>query len=241
MLDHKWPERTTCSERAVLLDFYPTVLCPGRFVGARNSRTLFTVANGFDAHARNAVDDHVVGYSVGTTLTQGHVVFPGSALIRMPLQAHAAVIGLQQCDVRVQRIDCVGSKGITVEIKVEHVADCCRGFLQPALLGSGFGRGLLLGVELVTDRATREEANDAAEEVFYRCLEQGLSFKITMGNILTLSPPLTIEKTDLDRALDILDESLGFRRCPPGCAQRPIARSFVSPGFGRPSFPSSWV
>ncbi len=71
------------------------------------------------------------------------------------------------------------------------------------------GRGLLLGVELVTDRATREEANDAAEEVFYRCLEQGLSFKITMGNILTLSPPLTIEKTDLDRALDILDESLG--------------------------------
>ncbi len=48
-----------------------------------------------------------------------------------------------------------------------------------------------------------------AEEVFYRALERGLSFKITMGNVLTLSPPLTIEQSDLDRALDILDECLG--------------------------------
>ncbi len=78
-----------------------------------------------------------------------------------------------------------------------------------ALIGDVRGRGLLLGVELVTDRANREKADDAAEEIFYRCLERGLSFKITMGNVLTLSPPLTIVRDDLDRALDILDESLG--------------------------------
>jgi 4-aminobutyrate aminotransferase len=78
-----------------------------------------------------------------------------------------------------------------------------------AVIGDVRGRGLLMGVELVADRETRAPANDAAEEVFYRCLEHGLSFKITMGNILTLSPPLTIERADLDRALDILDESLG--------------------------------
>jgi 4-aminobutyrate aminotransferase len=78
-----------------------------------------------------------------------------------------------------------------------------------ALIGDVRGRGLLMGVELVTDRETRAPANDAAEEAFYRCLERGLSFKITMGNILTLGPPLTIAQDDLDRALDILDESLG--------------------------------
>ena len=78
-----------------------------------------------------------------------------------------------------------------------------------ALIGDVRGRGLLLGVELVADRDSREPAMDAAEEVFYRCLERGLSFKVTMGNVLTLSPPLTIAREDLDRALGILDESLG--------------------------------
>ncbi len=77
------------------------------------------------------------------------------------------------------------------------------------LIGDVRGRGLLMGVELVTDRDSREPAGEAAEEVFYRALERGLSFKITMGNVLTLSPPLTIEQSDLDRALDILDECLG--------------------------------
>ena len=80
---------------------------------------------------------------------------------------------------------------------------------QHPIVGDVRGRGLLLGVELVTDRASREPAKEAAEEVFYRCLERGLSFKITMGNVLTLSPPLTIAPADLERALDILDESLG--------------------------------
>ena len=77
-----------------------------------------------------------------------------------------------------------------------------------SLIGDVRGRGLLLGVELVSDRASREPAADAAEEVFYRCLDRGLSFKVTMGNVLTLSPPLTIGRDELDRALDILDAAL---------------------------------
>ena len=76
------------------------------------------------------------------------------------------------------------------------------------LIGDVRGRGLLLGVELVSDRVSREPAADAAEEVFYRCLERGLSFKVTMGNVLTLSPPLTIGRDELDCALDILDAAL---------------------------------
>ena len=76
------------------------------------------------------------------------------------------------------------------------------------LIGDVRGRGLLLGVELVRDRESREPASDEAEAVFYRCLERGLSFKVTMGNVLTLSPPLIIERVDLERALDILDDTL---------------------------------
>ena len=71
------------------------------------------------------------------------------------------------------------------------------------------GRGLALGVELVQDRDTKTPATDAAEAVFYRALEAGLSFKITMGNVLTLTPPLVIAEADLMRGLDILEGCIG--------------------------------
>jgi 4-aminobutyrate aminotransferase len=77
------------------------------------------------------------------------------------------------------------------------------------VIGDVRGLGLLLGVELVKDRATKEPAADAADAVLYRCLERGLSFKTTMGNVLTLSPPLTITEGEMDQALDILEEAIG--------------------------------
>jgi 4-aminobutyrate aminotransferase len=67
------------------------------------------------------------------------------------------------------------------------------------------GIGLLLGIELGRDGIpTRREA----EEVMYRCLADGLSFKIGQGNVLTLSPPLIITPAELDRAIAILDAAL---------------------------------
>ncbi len=76
------------------------------------------------------------------------------------------------------------------------------------LIGDVRGLGLLMGMELVRDRATRARATDEAEAVMYSALSKGLSFKITMGNILALTPPLTITRQEMDQALDILEESL---------------------------------
>ena len=76
------------------------------------------------------------------------------------------------------------------------------------LIGDVRGLGLLMGMELVRDRASRERAADKAEAVMYRALSKGLSFKTTMGNILTLTPPLTISRQEMDQALDILEQSL---------------------------------
>jgi len=74
------------------------------------------------------------------------------------------------------------------------------------LVGEVRGAGLLIGVELVRSDGT--PAVDAAEAVLYAALSRGLSFKLTMGCVLTLSPPLTISRPDLDRGLDIVAESL---------------------------------
>ena len=75
-------------------------------------------------------------------------------------------------------------------------------------VGDVRGRGLMFGMEIVTDRDTRTPDRARAERIYYRCLEQGLSFKISAGNVLTLSPPLVISQTDLDRALGIVEASV---------------------------------
>jgi 4-aminobutyrate aminotransferase len=76
------------------------------------------------------------------------------------------------------------------------------------LIGDVRGLGLLLGIELVRDRQTRERASDEAEAVMYAALSRGLSFKTTMGNILTLTPALTITREEMDRALGIIEASI---------------------------------
>lgn len=79
---------------------------------------------------------------------------------------------------------------------------------QHTLIGDVRGLGLLMGIELVKDLTTRARALDEAERVMYSALSKGLSFKVTMGNILTLTPPLTITIEQMDAALDILGQCL---------------------------------
>jgi 4-aminobutyrate aminotransferase len=76
------------------------------------------------------------------------------------------------------------------------------------VIGDVRGLGLFLGIELVKDRQTRERASDETEAVMYAALSKGLSFKLTMGNIITLSPPLTITRKEMDKALDIVEECI---------------------------------
>lgn len=76
-------------------------------------------------------------------------------------------------------------------------------------IGDVRGRGFLFGAELVLGRDNKEPANDLAEDVLYRCLDKGLSFKLSMGNTMTFTPPLILKREELDHALSIIDEALG--------------------------------
>ncbi len=76
------------------------------------------------------------------------------------------------------------------------------------LIGDVRGIGLFLGVELVKDRQSRARAIEEAEAVMYAALSRGLSFKLTMGNIVTLTPALTITQAQMVQALDILDGAI---------------------------------
>jgi 4-aminobutyrate aminotransferase len=79
---------------------------------------------------------------------------------------------------------------------------------QHPLIGELRGLGLMMGMELVKDRESKEPARAEAEQIMYSALSKGLSFKVTMGNILTLTPALTLSREEMDRALDILETCL---------------------------------
>jgi 4-aminobutyrate aminotransferase len=76
------------------------------------------------------------------------------------------------------------------------------------IVGDIRGRGLMFGVEIVSDQVARTPDHGRAEQIYYACLAEGLSFKISAGSVLTLSPPLTIPEADLDRALGIVETAI---------------------------------
>ena len=80
--------------------------------------------------------------------------------------------------------------------------------LELGIVGDIRGRGLHIGVEIVKGDGSKDPDREAAESIFLSCLDMGLSFKISQGNVLTLSPPLIITKAELDQALEIIEAAL---------------------------------
>ncbi|EGA69450.1 4-aminobutyrate aminotransferase [Vibrio sinaloensis DSM 21326] len=76
------------------------------------------------------------------------------------------------------------------------------------VIGDVRGIGLLWGIELVKDRMTKQRAIDEAEAVLYQCLNHGLSFKVSQGNVIQLSPPLIINRQQLIHALAIFEQAI---------------------------------
>ena len=55
------------------------------------------------------------------------------------------------------------------------------------IVGDIRGRGVLFGIEIVQSKTTKKPGLELAEHIYYRCLNAGLSFKISQGCVLTLS------------------------------------------------------
>jgi 2,2-dialkylglycine decarboxylase (pyruvate) len=79
-------------------------------------------------------------------------------------------------------------------------------------IGDVRGVGLMLGVDLVRDRETREPAERYGSAVTARCQALGLNVNIIkfpgLGSVLRIAPPLTIAAEEIDLGLDILDRAL---------------------------------
>ncbi len=76
------------------------------------------------------------------------------------------------------------------------------------VIGDVRGIGMLWGIELVTNHERKARAYDEAEAVLYQCLNNGVSFKVSQGNVIQLSPPLIITREQLTEALALFEEAI---------------------------------
>jgi len=78
-----------------------------------------------------------------------------------------------------------------------------------AIVGDVRGRGLMIGVELVKDRVTKERAVAERDKVVEACFARGLLVLGAGKNAIRISPPLVLTKAQAATAVDIIDQALG--------------------------------
>jgi 2,2-dialkylglycine decarboxylase (pyruvate) len=80
------------------------------------------------------------------------------------------------------------------------------------LIGDIRGRGVLIGIELVTDRERKTPANAEAKEIARLCQDNGLIFQLRgvgdLLNVVRLVPPMTTSDAEIDRAMSIIRDAI---------------------------------
>ena len=76
------------------------------------------------------------------------------------------------------------------------------------MIGDVRGRGLMIGVELVRDRRTKERAVAERDAVVLKAFERGLLLLPCGRNSFRISPPLSISRHEVDEGLAVLEEVL---------------------------------
>jgi 4-aminobutyrate aminotransferase len=110
------------------------------------------------------------------------------------------------CAAALATIEVIESEGLADRARVlgeKFIAQLCELQKKHALIHEVRGLGLLVAV--VLRHGDGSPADSEAERVMYAALSKGLNFKITMGCILALTPPLNIDEQHLADAVEILD------------------------------------
>jgi 2,2-dialkylglycine decarboxylase (pyruvate) len=119
-----------------------------------------------------------------------------------------AAVGITVLDV-IQRDELVAKADELGQYLYEGLLDLQE---KHACIGDVRGRGLMRGIELVTDRETKTPAEALGKRVTDECLALGLHMNIVqlrgMGGVMRIAPPLTVSTGELDQGLAILDQSL---------------------------------
>ena len=79
-------------------------------------------------------------------------------------------------------------------------------------VGDVRGRGLLLGLEIVTDRRTKAAGFELGAKIMEAAMRRGLSMNIVklpgMGGVFRIAPPLTVSDDEIDQGLSVLGAAI---------------------------------
>jgi 4-aminobutyrate aminotransferase len=163
-------------------DIEPDIVCLGKGLGA-----------GIIPFAAIVTKDE---YNIATDVSLGHYTHEKSPL------GSAAGLAMIEFIEKEQLLRKVLEKEIFVRDQLQILKE------KYDLIGDIRGIGLLWGIELVKDKTSKEKAIGEADKIMYLCLEKGLSFKVSQGNVLQWCPPLIIPYEQLREAITILEEAI---------------------------------
>ena len=194
--------RETCDRHGALLIFDETAVCLGR------TGRMFAFQ-----HEGVVPDILILGKGLGGGVFPLAAIVARSDLDVAPEKALGHYTHEKNpvaCAAASATIDVILSEGLaerSARLGLRAMERLSRLKQSVEYIGDVRGRGLLFGVDLVLDRDANTPAIDEADRIMYACLEMGLSFKVSHGSFLTLTPPLTIKEDELDSALAILEKA----------------------------------
>jgi alanine-glyoxylate transaminase/(R)-3-amino-2-methylpropionate-pyruvate transaminase len=119
-------------------------------------------------------------------------------------------------------VSCAMGKAVLEVIEKENLQQNClelgsyfleglkRLMSENMIIGEVRGKGLMIGIELVKDRFSKEPAKEECDRVFERTKELGLLIGKggLWGNVLRIAPPMCINRADVDFACEVLHLAL---------------------------------
>jgi 4-aminobutyrate aminotransferase len=146
------------------------------------------------------------GLPLGVTVARAEVM-------SWPPGAHASTFGGNPvaCAASLATIDLLRTSLMQNSAEVgAYLQDLLQGLMDKhPIIGEVRGRGLMIGVELVRDRVTKERATDERNRVVNECFKRGMLILGAGRNAIRFSPPLILSKAQAATAVEIFDQALG--------------------------------
>jgi len=167
-------------------------------------------------HARVAPDVITIAKGIASGLPLGVTTAPSILMGAWPPGSHASTFGGNpvSCAAALATIRLLRESLVkNAEAVGAYLIEGARALMDKhPLIGDVRGRGLMVGIELVRDRRTKERATTERDALVRDCFTRGLLVLGAGRNAIRLSPPLVLTKQEADIALRILDEALTATR-----------------------------
>jgi 4-aminobutyrate aminotransferase len=164
-------------------------------------------------HARVAPDIITIAKGIASGLPLGVTTAPSILMGAWPPGSHASTFGGNpvSCAAALATIGLLKQTLVkNAETVGAYLMEGVRALMDKhPIVGDVRGRGLMIGVELVRDRQTKERATTERDALVQACFKRGLLVLGAGRNAIRLSPPLVLTKQQADIAIGIIDESLG--------------------------------